>query len=132
MAPGNPLRGYIPNGTQLSETSDGVSVKEPGRAEPVLYKTWAGMRQVPEEQRGRLVDVFVTGEVRTRRCGSMRGRSLTSPHLSSPHRTRSRHRIGTFGVGPVQPRGPYQAVRRVHQPVEGIRTSRVAMCSSVV
>ncbi|KAM5532530.1 hypothetical protein V8D89_013817 [Ganoderma adspersum] len=62
VAPGNSLRGYIPNGTQLSETSDGVSVKEPGRAEPVLYKTWASVRQVPEEQRGRLVDVFVTGE----------------------------------------------------------------------
>ncbi|PIL25869.1 hypothetical protein GSI_11622 [Ganoderma sinense ZZ0214-1] len=62
VAPGNPLRGYIPNGTQLSETSDGVSVKEPGRAEPVLYRSWASVRQVPEEQRGRLVDVFVTGE----------------------------------------------------------------------
>ena len=82
ITPGNPLRGYIPSGTQLSETSDGVSVKEPGRAEPVLYRSWASVRQVPEEQRGRLVDVFVTGEVRTRRCGSMGGVPRSPTHFT--------------------------------------------------
>ncbi|TBU42697.1 hypothetical protein BD309DRAFT_865776 [Dichomitus squalens] len=62
VSPGNPLRGYIPNGTQISETSEGVFVKEPGRPERVFHRSWASVRNTPAEQRGRLVDVFITGE----------------------------------------------------------------------
>ena len=62
VAPGNPLRAHIPNGCQITENSEGVLVREPGRAEPVLYRSWAGVRAAPEERRGKLLDVFVTGE----------------------------------------------------------------------
>lgn len=46
---------------------------------------------------------------------------------SLAHRPTSRVfvRVGAFGVGPVQPRGPHQTVRRTHQPVERIRALRV-------
>ena len=66
VAPGNPLRAHIPHGCQLAETAEGVLVREPGRAAPVLYRSWAGVREAGEEEglRGRLVDVLVTGEVR--------------------------------------------------------------------
>ncbi|KAI0354271.1 hypothetical protein OH77DRAFT_1426339 [Trametes cingulata] len=61
VAPGNPLRGYIPNGCQFSETSDGVVVRESGRADPVVYRSWSSVQKSGQPP-GRLVDVFITGE----------------------------------------------------------------------
>lgn len=64
MSPGNPLRGYIPNGAQLHEGPSGLEVREPGR-KPVVYESWAAVRQrAPDERQRRVKDVFVTGEVR--------------------------------------------------------------------
>ncbi|KAI0946302.1 hypothetical protein AcV7_010314 [Taiwanofungus camphoratus] len=62
MSPGNPLRGYIPNGAQLHEGPSGLEVREPGR-KPVVYESWAAVRQrAPDERQRRVKDVFVTGE----------------------------------------------------------------------
>ena len=63
VSPGNPLRAYIPNGSQVGENADGVHVKEPGRAEPVCYRSWASVQKAEEKPRGKLLDVFLTGEV---------------------------------------------------------------------
>ncbi|KAI0744563.1 hypothetical protein C8Q76DRAFT_4861 [Earliella scabrosa] len=62
VSPGNPLRAYIPNGSQVGENADGVHVKEPGRAEPVCYRSWASVQKAEEKPRGKLLDVFLTGE----------------------------------------------------------------------
>ena len=101
VAPGNPLRGHIPNGTQVGESSEGVLVKEPGRAEPVLYRSWASVKDDPEP-RGKLLDVFITGEVRS------------APILLDRTHAHVVRVAGSLGVGSVQPYWPYQAVRRVH------------------
>ena len=62
ISPGNPLRGYVPNGSQMRETSEGLEIKEPGQAEEVLYQSWSRLQKA-EKAKGKLVDVFVTGEV---------------------------------------------------------------------
>ncbi|KAI8990386.1 hypothetical protein BD414DRAFT_483459 [Trametes punicea] len=62
LAPGNPLRGYIPHGCDFSECSDGVWMKDTGRTGPVLYRSWSSVQKAEEPPPGRLVDVFITGE----------------------------------------------------------------------
>lgn len=64
IAPGNPLRGYIPNGCQFSEQTDGIIFQEGGRAEPVVYQSWSSIKKNGRPP-GKLIDVFVTGEVCT-------------------------------------------------------------------
>ncbi|KAI0659610.1 hypothetical protein C8Q70DRAFT_985514 [Cubamyces menziesii] len=61
IAPGNPLRGYIPNGCQFSEQTDGIIFQEGSRAEPVLYQSWSSIKKNGRPP-GKLIDVFVTGE----------------------------------------------------------------------
>ncbi|KAI0673134.1 hypothetical protein C8Q78DRAFT_1022947 [Trametes maxima] len=61
IAPGNALRGYIPHGCQWIETSEGLTLKEAGRAEPLLYRSWSTV-QKDEKPPGKLLDVFITGE----------------------------------------------------------------------
>lgn len=63
VSPGNPLRGYLPNSCHYSESSDGVAVTESGREEPVFYTSLASLQKMEEPPAGRLVDVFITGEV---------------------------------------------------------------------
>ncbi|KAH9920832.1 uncharacterized protein BXZ73DRAFT_52052 [Epithele typhae] len=64
VAPGNPLRAHIPHECQMAETSDGLLIREQGLAESVLYHSWASVQKAKEQDRprGRLVDIFVTGE----------------------------------------------------------------------
>ncbi|KAI0772434.1 hypothetical protein BD413DRAFT_545404 [Trametes elegans] len=62
LPPGNPLRGYIPNGCQISEGSEGVELKEAGQQEPILYRSWASVDKTGAPPPGRLVDIFITGE----------------------------------------------------------------------
>ncbi|KAI0830278.1 hypothetical protein BC628DRAFT_1313421 [Trametes gibbosa] len=62
VAPGNPLRGYLPNGCQYVECSDGVVMSELGREDKVYYKSWASVQKSGETSPGKLVDVFLTGE----------------------------------------------------------------------
>ncbi|EIW56489.1 uncharacterized protein TRAVEDRAFT_170434 [Trametes versicolor FP-101664 SS1] len=62
LAPGNPLRGYLPNSCQYSESSDGVTITESGREEPVFYTSLASLQKMDEPPPGRLADVFITGE----------------------------------------------------------------------
>ncbi|KAI9058779.1 hypothetical protein FKP32DRAFT_1597105 [Trametes sanguinea] len=62
LAPGNSLRGYIPNSCDFAETSEGVVVKDGGRSEPVLYRSWSSIQKDDAPPPGKLVDVFITGE----------------------------------------------------------------------
>ncbi|RDX47668.1 hypothetical protein OH76DRAFT_1405740 [Lentinus brumalis] len=62
ISPGNPLRGYIPNGSQVRETSEGLEIKEPGQADAVLYRSWSSLQTEDKKPKGKLVDIFVTGE----------------------------------------------------------------------
>ncbi len=63
VSPGNPLRGYIPNGSQVRETSEGLEIKEPGQVDAVLYRSWSSLQTEDKKPKGKLVDIFVTGEV---------------------------------------------------------------------
>ncbi|OBZ74298.1 hypothetical protein A0H81_05539 [Grifola frondosa] len=65
VAAGCSLRAYIPNGTEVHEGTHGLEVKEPGRAEPILYTSWASVRDARTEEgvpQRRVRDVFITGE----------------------------------------------------------------------
>lgn len=63
LAPGNPTRGYIPDGVEACEHSDRLELLTPGKTKPLVYLPWATVKKMNAADR--VVDVFLTGEVRS-------------------------------------------------------------------
>ncbi|OCH92524.1 hypothetical protein OBBRIDRAFT_791118 [Obba rivulosa] len=63
LSPGDPLRAYIPQATEVRECPLGLEIKEPGRKDPVWYYSWGGANGTGRAWDPRRVrDVFITGE----------------------------------------------------------------------
>ena len=60
LPPGNPSRGYVPDGIAIVETSDRLELVLPGQKRPVVYHSWASVKK--QGARDRVLDVFITGE----------------------------------------------------------------------
>ncbi|TCD67735.1 hypothetical protein EIP91_011977 [Steccherinum ochraceum] len=60
LSPGNPARGYVPNGTEVREGPTSLEIVEPGRNAPIIYQNVAHLRKM--EVQPKVKDVFVTGE----------------------------------------------------------------------
>ncbi|KAI0076883.1 hypothetical protein K474DRAFT_1597216 [Panus rudis PR-1116 ss-1] len=69
LGPGNPSRGYIPNGTELDETVDTLEIFEQGSREAIIYRSCDSIKKDIQKMgsdkwKGKVKDVIVTGEVR--------------------------------------------------------------------
>lgn len=62
LSPGNPSRGYVPNGTEVREGPTSLEILEPGRKDPIVYQNLASLG-LCKKRRAKVKDVFVTGEV---------------------------------------------------------------------
>jgi hypothetical protein len=66
LSAGDPLRSYLPPGTQIKEHRDGIEVQEPGRPDVLQYRR-AGVNgsQSLEIDHGKayIQDIVITGEV---------------------------------------------------------------------
>jgi len=63
LSPGDPLRAYIPQSTEVRECALGLEIKEPGRKDAVWYRSWGGASQTGRAwDAARVRDVFITGE----------------------------------------------------------------------
>ncbi|EKM52375.1 uncharacterized protein PHACADRAFT_260696 [Phanerochaete carnosa HHB-10118-sp] len=60
LGPGNPSRGYVPDGIEIHEGSDRLELVLPGHKRPVVYHAWASVRK--QGLQARVQDVFLTGE----------------------------------------------------------------------
>lgn len=60
LAPGNPTRGYIPDGVEAYEHSDRLELLIPGSPKPCVYLPWSTVKKMNAADR--VVDVFLTGE----------------------------------------------------------------------
>lgn len=58
---GNPCRAYVPDELDAQEVGDTLELTGPGSNEPVVYHSWASIKQ--DGQRGRVRDIFLTGQV---------------------------------------------------------------------
>jgi hypothetical protein len=66
LSAGDPLRSYIPPGTQIKEHRDGIEVQEPGRPDVLQYRrTSVSSSQSFEVDHGKayIQDIVITGEV---------------------------------------------------------------------
>ncbi|GJE88966.1 hypothetical protein PsYK624_050540 [Phanerochaete sordida] len=60
LGPGNPSRGYVPDGIEISEHSDRLEILLAGNRRPVVYLSWAAVKK--QGLQARVQDVFLTGE----------------------------------------------------------------------
>ena len=61
LGPGNPSRGYVPDGIELHEYSDKLEVVRIGQRRPITYYSTAAAAKMGAL--GRVCDIFLTGEV---------------------------------------------------------------------
>ncbi|THH28764.1 hypothetical protein EUX98_g5427 [Antrodiella citrinella] len=61
LSPGNPARGYVPNGTHVREGPTHLEIIDPGRKKPHIYHSLASLA-ARRENGARVKDVFITGE----------------------------------------------------------------------
>ncbi|KAK7688669.1 hypothetical protein QCA50_008207 [Cerrena zonata] len=62
LPPGNPSRGYIPDGAAVREVSDGLEMKEVGSQEAIVYHSWSTLQKNGVSLTDKVKDVFITGE----------------------------------------------------------------------